>query len=79
MLPARLTEYLPEDTRSQAQAIYKSITVAKKYAKGTIVRTAIDQAYRETQQRLAIAATAALAPMLLIMFIMKNVDLSAKK
>ncbi|KAF3020082.1 hypothetical protein E8E14_002747 [Neopestalotiopsis sp. 37M] len=77
MLPARLTEYLPEDTKSQAQAIYKSITVAKNYAKGTIVRTAIDQAYRETQQRLAIAATAALAPMLLIMFIMKNVDLSA--
>ncbi|ETS85312.1 Siderophore iron transporter mirA [Pestalotiopsis fici W106-1] len=79
LLPAKLTEYLPEEAKPQAQAIYKSITVAKKYAQGTIIRAAIDQAYRETQQRLAIAATAALAPMLLIMFFLKNVDLSVKK
>ena len=43
------------------------------------MRTAIDLSYRETQQTLAIAATAGLAPMLLIMFALKNVDLSKRQ
>jgi len=59
-----------------AQAIYKSIVTAQKYEMGTPVRDAINQAYRETQQKLAIAATAGLAPMIFIMFAMKNVDLA---
>lgn len=75
LLPSKLEEYLPTDAKSQAQAIYKSITVARKYAKGTAIRSAIDMSYRETQQVLAIAATAGLAPMLIIMFALKNVKL----
>ncbi|CAI4214135.1 unnamed protein product [Parascedosporium putredinis] len=58
LLPSKLSQYLPDSTKSMAQAIYKSI------------------AYRETQQKLAIAATAGLAPMIFIMFAMKNVDLA---
>lgn len=76
MLPSKLQEYLPAESKSQAQAVYKSITVAQKYIKGTIARAAIDKAYQETQQVLAVAATAGLAPMLLIMFVMMNIELS---
>lgn len=79
LLPSKLHEYLPAEAKSQAQAIYKSITVAQKYSKGTVIRSAIDQSYRETQQILAITATAALAPMLIIMFALKNVDLTKDK
>ena len=64
--------------KSKAQGIYKSIVVAQKFQAGTPVRAAIDQSYRETQQVLAIAATAGLAPMLLIMFALKNVRLDKK-
>lgn len=60
-------------------AIFKSIAVARKYEQGTPMRLAIDKSYRETQQILAIAATAALAPMLLIMFALKTVDLSKEQ
>ncbi|RKU39754.1 hypothetical protein DL546_000689 [Coniochaeta pulveracea] len=79
LLPSKLKEYLPASGKSQAMAIFKSIAVARKYEQGTPMRLAIDKSYRETQQILAIAATAALAPMLLIMFALKTVDLSKEQ
>ncbi|KAI2470279.1 hypothetical protein F4781DRAFT_430505 [Annulohypoxylon bovei var. microspora] len=71
----KLTSYLPTDSKSKASAIFGSIVVAQKYAVGSIERTAIDMAYRETQKLLAIAATCVLVPMLLAMWFIKNVDL----
>lgn len=65
--------------KGQAQKIYKSIVVAKQVTAGTPARAAIDRSYRETQQVLAIAATAGLAPMLLIMFALKNINLAKKE
>ena len=65
--------------RDKAQSIYKSIVVAQKFEAGTPGRTAIDRSYRETQQVLAIAATAGLAPMLLIMFALKNINLAKEE
>ncbi|KAF5538967.1 major facilitator [Fusarium phyllophilum] len=76
ILPQKLTTYLPEQAKPNALKIYKSIVVAQKFAKGTPVRAAIDQAYRETQRLLAIAATCSLAPMLIVMFALKAVDLT---
>ncbi|KAF5019850.1 hypothetical protein F66182_8129 [Fusarium sp. NRRL 66182] len=76
ILPGKLTTYLPDQAKPNAIKIYKSIVVAQEFVRGTPVRDAIDQAYRETQRLLAIAATAALAPMLLVMFALKTVDLS---
>lgn len=75
-LVPKLTAYLPAASKGQAQAIFGSIVVAQKFAAGTVERDAIDQAYRETQWLLAIAATCALAPMVFIMWFIKNVDLS---
>lgn len=76
MLPKKLTTYLPGSAKPNAFKIYKSIVVAQKFAKGTPIRAAIDQSYRETQRLLAIAATCALAPMLVVMFALKTVDLA---
>lgn len=79
VLPGRLTEYLPESGKDQAQAIFASIVVAQTYAVGSPMRLAIDHAYRDTMRYIAIAATAGLAPMIFIMFLVKNVDLSKKQ
>lgn len=76
ILPDKLAKYLPEESKDKAMGIYKSIVVAQKFAVGTPARVAIDRAYRETQKLLAIAATAALVPMLVIMFALKPVDLT---
>lgn len=76
VLPEKLQSYLPEGNKAQAMAIYKSIVVAQKFQAGTPARAAINKAYREAQQLLAITATAALAPMLLIMFALKTIDLT---
>ncbi|KAL2204573.1 siderophore iron transporter mirA [Sarocladium strictum] len=75
----KLTAYLPEDSKPMATSIFQSLVVARKFAVGSPERVAIDQAYRETQQLLAIAATCALAPMILVMWSIKNVDLGSSQ
>lgn len=75
LLP-RLIEYLPESSKSKAAAIFQSIVVAQKFTAGSVERNAIDLAYRESQQKLAIAATVVLVPSLVAMWFIKNVDLT---
>jgi hypothetical protein len=74
-LPRKLREYLPDEAKNQAKAIFGSIVVAKKYPQGGAIRDAIDLSYRESQRLLAIAAISALTPMLIVMFFLKNVHL----
>ena len=57
-------------------SIFKSIVIAQKYPVGSEIRNAVDQSYRESQKLLAIAATAALVPMLGAMWFLKNIDLT---
>lgn len=59
-------------------AIFQSIVTAKKYAKGTPAREAIDRSYRETQRLLAIGGLCAVSPMLIVMFFLKNVHLDKR-
>ncbi|PGH28140.1 hypothetical protein AJ80_00030 [Polytolypa hystricis UAMH7299] len=56
-----------------------SFVTAQKFAKGTLERAAIDRSYRESQRILAIAGIAALAPMLIVMFFLKNVKLDERR
>ncbi|KAL2835835.1 major facilitator superfamily domain-containing protein [Aspergillus pseudoustus] len=77
-LPNKLTQYLPAEYKSQAQAIFGSIVVAQKYEVGSPAREAIDLSYRESQRLLGIAALAALAPMLIVMFFLENVTLDER-
>ncbi|GAB1196234.1 hypothetical protein APSETT444_005502 [Aspergillus pseudonomiae] len=78
-LPRKLSMYLPDEAKGQAKSIFGSIVVAQKYPVGEPVRIAIDRSYRESQRLLAIAAIAALAPMLVIMFFLKNVRLDERQ
>ncbi|KAB8222326.1 major facilitator superfamily domain-containing protein [Aspergillus novoparasiticus] len=78
-LPRKLSEYLPDEAKGQAKSIFGSIVVAQKYLVGGPVRMAIDRSYRESQRLLAIAAISALAPMLVIMFFLKNVRLDERQ
>ncbi|KAL4952927.1 siderophore iron transporter mirA [Aspergillus filifer] len=75
-LPNKLAEYLPSGLKGQVQSIFGSIVVAQKYEVGSAARDAIDMAYRQSQRLLGIAALAALAPMLVIMFFLENVPLT---
>ncbi|KAB8225858.1 major facilitator superfamily domain-containing protein [Aspergillus novoparasiticus] len=77
-LPTKLRKYLPEELKPQAMAIFQSIVTAKKYAKGTPAREAIDRSYRETQRLLAIGGLCAVSPMLIVMFFLKNVHLDKR-
>ncbi|RAQ79178.1 enterobactin transporter MirA [Aspergillus flavus] len=77
-LPTKLRQYLPEELKPQTMAIFQSIVTAKKYAKGTPAREAIDRSYRETQRLLAIGGLCAVSPMLIVMFFLKNVHLDKR-
>ncbi|KAL3459468.1 major facilitator superfamily domain-containing protein [Aspergillus heterothallicus] len=77
-LPKKLTQYLPTEYKSQAEAIFGSIVVAQKYEVGSPAREAIDLSYRQSQRLLGIAALCALAPMLVIMFFLENVQLDER-
>lgn len=74
-LPSKLRQYLPEELKSQANSIFSSIVVAKKYAEGTDARNAIDRSYRESQRLLEIAGLVSLSLMLIVMFFLKNIKL----
>lgn len=75
----KLRSHLPDDAKKNATQIFKSITVALKYKKGTEIRTAISLAYRETQQIIGWTALAIVAPMLVLMFFVREVELTDKQ
>ncbi|KAK2824782.1 hypothetical protein FQN49_007482, partial [Arthroderma sp. PD_2] len=74
-LPEKLHKYLPEAAKKSAESIFSSIVVAQKYAPGTPERHAIDQAYRESQHLLGIAATGVAAVPLILMWFIRDVPL----
>ncbi|KAJ5952920.1 uncharacterized protein N7479_011333 [Penicillium vulpinum] len=74
-LPNKLQKYLPDELKDQANAIFGSIVVARKYAMGTEAREAINRSYRESQRLLAIAGLVSLSLMLIVMLFLKNVKL----
>lgn len=75
----KLEKYLPEDSKSSASKIYKSIKVAKSYKKGTAERLAISKAYRETIQIIGYTGLGIIAPMLILMFFVREVKLTDQR
>ncbi|KAM0331578.1 hypothetical protein ACHAQA_003257 [Verticillium albo-atrum] len=59
-------------------AIFRSIVVAQSFEPGTPTRNAINLSYRQTQQTLAIASLCLSIPLLIIMFLVRNVDFVAE-
>ncbi|KAJ5364887.1 uncharacterized protein N7496_010600 [Penicillium cataractarum] len=78
-LPDKLRKYLPASLKDQANSIFGSIVVARKYAMHSEARDAINRAYRESQRLLAIAGISSLAVMLVVMFFLENIKLDQDK
>lgn len=80
MIPSRLALYLPEESKSQATAIFNSITVAANaFPVGTLERAAIDRAYQDTMRVLLIAAICTAIPVLPLALGMKDYKLDEIK
>ncbi|KAJ5643807.1 uncharacterized protein N7484_006314 [Penicillium longicatenatum] len=57
IFPVRLKERLPQSAQAEFSQIYGSLLVQKSYARGSVVRDAIDHAYGDTQRLMLITAT----------------------
>jgi hypothetical protein len=74
ILPAKLYEFLPADTKDQAAEIYGDITIQLSYPIGTPVRDAIIAAYGDVQRKMVIAGAAFLPACLLCLLMWKNIN-----
>lgn len=78
-LPGKLREYLPQELKGQAAAIYGDLTMQLGYEWGSPAREAIIKAYGETQKYMLIASVVASAGSLIWVVIMKNERLKDKQ
>lgn len=78
LMPDKLSRYLPAELQSEALAIYGDLVKQLSYPVGTPERTAIIQAYGETQKIMLIASVASLVPCFLWVALMKNHRLADK-
>lgn len=70
LIPKKLEQYLPEETKSHAGEIFGKLTKALEYPMGSPTRLGINRAYQETMNRLltfAIVVTLPLIPLSLLM------------
>jgi hypothetical protein len=74
-----LVTFLPGSTKSIADAIFGSVLVAKKYDIGSLTRDAIDHSYRDSMRLLSIVSTSMMAPMLVMVMLIKPVSLATPK
>ncbi|KAJ6008025.1 hypothetical protein N7540_012001 [Penicillium herquei] len=80
LIPKKLQQYLPEETKSHANEIFGKLTTALEYPMGSPTRIAINRAYQETMNRLltfAVIVTLPLIPLSLIMVDYKLDKMSA--
>ncbi|KAJ5721079.1 uncharacterized protein N7483_009013 [Penicillium malachiteum] len=80
LIPKKLQQYLPEETKSHAEEIFGKLTTALEYPMGSPTRIAINRAYQETMNRLltfAVIVTLPLIPLSLIMVDYKLDKMSA--
>ncbi|KAF3915285.1 hypothetical protein AA313_de0201546 [Arthrobotrys entomopaga] len=75
----KLDQYLPEEAKVNATLIYSDFTVASSYAPGTAAREAINRSYQETMRVMLISALVSAVPIVLLTFLMENVDLRKKE
>ncbi|KAL4806433.1 siderophore iron transporter mirC [Aspergillus unguis] len=71
-IPRKLNQYLPEEYKSEAGAIFGKLTKALSYEMGTPVRAAINRSYQETMNRLLVLALLATLPLIPLSLLMSN-------
>ena len=75
-IPKKLYQYLPPDTRDQADAIYANISLASTgWPVGSPTRQAINRAYQETMTKILIVAVCVGSPCILLSLYMRNYKL----
>ena len=74
-----LLEHLPDDSKSQASAIYSSITVQLQYPMGSPVRDAIIRAYSDVMRKLVIASVCFLPLAFVFVLMWKNINVKTVK
>ena len=75
-IPVKLAEYLPAETRDQADAIFGNVTLAATgWPMGSPTRVAINLAYQETMTKILTMAVCLAAPCIVLSFFMKNYKL----
>ncbi|CAI7674615.1 unnamed protein product [Penicillium manginii] len=79
IFPVKLKELLPASAQSEFTSIYGSLAVQQSYDRGTSTRTAIDQAYGETQRLMLITATCLYLITWTSCFFWKNIDVRKMK
>lgn len=76
---SKLQKHLPDNAKQNATAIFANMRLALKFKEGSPVRTAVSLAYRETQQIIGWTALGIVAPMLILMFFVREIELTDKK
>jgi hypothetical protein len=74
VLPEKLLELLPADSKDQMATIFGDINVQLSYPIGSPIRDAIEGAYSDVQRKMVIAGAAFTPLCLLCVLIMKNIN-----
>ena len=74
-LPSKLQAYLPAESQSQALSIFGNITLAQSFEIGSPTRVAINRSFQETMDILLIISVCLAAPIVLLVFFMKDYKL----
>ncbi len=77
ILPVKLREYLPAETRDSWAEIYEDLDVQLSYPVGSATRTAIQYAYASTQRYMMIAGTSLMGLAIVWVLLMKNIKVSS--
>jgi hypothetical protein len=75
LLPIRLQEYLPGMDEKERRRMYNDFRYAMSFPSGSVEREGIIDAYVDVMRRLTAAATFAALPMMVLVFLMKEVKL----
>ncbi|KAI0095891.1 MFS general substrate transporter [Daldinia grandis] len=74
ILPVKLHEYLPEDSKNMTAAIYGDINKQMEYPIGTPIRDAVIEAYGDVMRRMVIVGSALIPLTIICVIVWRNIN-----
>ncbi|KAF3065318.1 Siderophore iron transporter mirB [Daldinia childiae] len=74
ILPVKLYEFLPEDSKNMTAAIYGDITKQMEYPIGTPIRDAVIEAYGDVMRKMVIVGSALIPLTIIFVVIWRNIN-----
>lgn len=74
IVPTRLFEALPEESKNLTMTIYSSLSIQQEYPMGSPIRDALIVAYADVQRKMVIAGSAFLPVMLISIVFWKSIN-----